>query len=143
MESESLILARFLLAKLYKEVISLQPNPFLIRQELIKLPEGLEEIYQSSLNRIQKLPLPTSKVAKRFLSWVTYAIKPITMPVLQCAMAIDPSDTDFIQQKLMDPSHLQSMCIGLVKVDEETGIVSLFRKVSTMWFKLLLTIVDR
>ena len=110
------------------EVISQQLSVDQIRMELANLPAGLEEMYTLSLNRIQNLPAPRSVIAQRVLSWVTYAFRPFTMAALQCAMAIKAGDGEFNQGRQIDPDHLQSICLGLITVDEETDLVSLFRE---------------
>jgi hypothetical protein len=81
-----------------------------------------------TLERIKSQPGPVSSLAQQILSWVTFAFRPLTIGALQTALAIDPDDNKFDQDKVAQESSLVSSCAGLVAVDPETQHVYLFRE---------------
>jgi hypothetical protein len=99
-----------------------------IRAELVQLPTKLDESYRMTLERIKSQPVPVSSLAQRILSWVTFAFHPLTIGVLQTAMAIDSNDKEFDQDKVAQESTLVSICAGLIAVEPGTQHVYLFRE---------------
>jgi hypothetical protein len=136
-----LISDRFLLARLQLDTISQQLTVAGIRAELVRLPTKLDESYKMTLERIKSQPDPVPSLAQRILSWVTFAISPLTIGALQTAMAIDPDDDKFDQDKVVQESVLVSSCAGLIAVDPETQRVNLFRESTNCkyWVSLIIS----
>jgi hypothetical protein len=127
-DTSILISNRFLLARLQLNIISQQVNVAGVRAELANLPAELEETYRKTLERIQSQGKPDYLLAERLLYWVTFAFCPLTIEALQTAMAIDPDDDKFDQDKVTPKSTLVSSCAGLIAVDPKTQHVYLFRE---------------
>jgi hypothetical protein len=74
------MLTRFLLAQLHMDSLMSQPTRGHIKQALQNLPkgmEGLDEIYRQAMKRIEGLEKGFRGLAKKVLSWVTHAKKPL------------------------------------------------------------------
>jgi hypothetical protein len=71
-----------------------------------------------TLEHINSQSRAVSSLAQRILSWVTFAFRPLTIAALQTAMAIDPDDDEFDQDKVIPESALVSSCAGLIAVDQ-------------------------
>jgi hypothetical protein len=67
-------------------------------------------------------------LAKRVLSWITYAVRPLSVKELQHALAVMPDTTELDPDDITDDEILTSICAGLVVIDEERNVIGLVRK---------------
>jgi hypothetical protein len=65
---------------------------------------------------------------KRVLSWITYAVRPLSVKELQHALAVMPDTTYIDPDDITDDEILTSICAGLVVIDEERNVIGLVRK---------------
>ena len=96
---------------MYMSIISDEVEPDLVRQNLEELPEELDDTYKIYLDRIKKQGSGRAGLAMKTLSWVTFAIRPLTLKQLRHAVANNPVS----QQD--DEEMLISMCVGFLVVD--------------------------
>ena len=101
-----------------------------VRTTLRILPSGVDETYDEAMERIDRQMTEDSELAKRILSWVSYACRPLTVVELQHALAVAPGATKIDPENIIHEDILTSVCAGLVVIDEERRRVRLVRKCS-------------
>ncbi|KAJ5716625.1 ankyrin repeat-containing protein [Penicillium malachiteum] len=95
-----------------------------IRKTLRRKPQGLNEAFQGSIERINAQSIPRKALAHRVLAWTIYAKRRLRVEELTCAFAvseegIDPDDKPGL-------ALLLRVCVGLVAVnpiDNTVGLV--------------------
>lgn len=94
------------------------------------------------MERINSQKTGFRELAKKVLSWITYAKRPLTTSELQYALAVEPGKPALDKDNLPQIDDMVSVCAGLVTVDEESGIIRLvhyttqkyFERTQTQWF---------
>lgn len=90
---------------------------------LTHVPEGLNELYASMLDRI---PVPDRTIAREVLLWLSFAVRPMTLVELSEAAILDESDTTLTQDsRLPNPKVVLEICHGFLEYDAATGKVKL------------------
>ena len=85
---------RFLLARLHVDSLLDKRNKQKVLSTLEKLSRGsaaLDEAYNEAIKRIDGQLAEDRSLARRALSWITYAKRPLTMKELCHALAIEQS----------------------------------------------------
>ena len=59
------------------------------------------------------------------LSWISYAVRQLTVKEIQYALAIEPDDKVMDEEALPDIGTLVSVCAGLVNIDQESNVIRL------------------
>jgi len=103
-----------------------------VRAALEILPEGMDGTYDEAMERVERQDDSRKQLAKRVLSWITYAIRPLSVEELQHALAVMPDTTYLDPDDITDDEILTSICAGLVVIDKEQNIVGLVRKRSSV-----------
>ena len=85
--------------------------------------------------RIQNQGRANAETATKVLSWVIFAQRPMTIEELRCAMAVEPKDTDLVEEALPDSDSLLSVCCGLVVVDGDSNIVRFVHYTTLEYFE--------
>jgi hypothetical protein len=93
-----------------------------VREALKNLPKDVDETYNEAMERIERQNESDRALAKRVLSWVTHARRPLTVPELQHALAVVHGTTVLDPDNLTDEEILTSICAGLLVVDEEQTV---------------------
>jgi len=83
-----------------------------------------------------------AELAKQVLSWITYAYRPLTTLELQHALAVEENSSELDEDNLPDIEDLIRVCVGLVRVDEESEVIRLvhyttqeyFQRTKNQWF---------
>ena len=119
---------RFLLARLHMNKLVQQHSNKAVIHALKNLPEGIDDIYDDAMERIEQQRDVDRKLAKRVLSWITYAIRPLTVKELQHALAVSPNMTKMDPGAIIYEKNLTSVCAGLVVIDEGQRIIRLARE---------------
>jgi len=98
-----------------------------IRQALEKLPDKLNDAYDTIMDRIGKQDEQRKVIATTVLMWITYAKERLNVEQLLHAilMNLEPEIEDIDADDLIDVELLLSSCLGLVVLNEEDGIVRL------------------
>jgi hypothetical protein len=119
---------RFLLARFYMDSIATKLTRNSLRTALATLPTDIYATYDETIERI-KIQSPEAKdLALRVLMWTAWAYKPLSIPELRHAIAIECGATALDDDDLVEDTHLlTSVCAGLARVDHETGTVHLVR----------------
>jgi hypothetical protein len=121
----SVMFSRFLLAQLHIDSLAREDNRKGVRKALKNLPEELNETYDNAMQRIQSQSHQQVKRAEQVLSRISYAVRPLTIKEIQCALAVEPEDTEMDEEALPDENLLVSVCAGLVTIDRESNVIRL------------------
>jgi ankyrin repeat protein len=97
-----------------------------IKSDLQRLPRGLEAYdvaYEDAMRRIFDQGSECQETAKRILSLVLCAGRPLKTLEIQSALMIEPGDADLDQEDTLDPEDILSICAGLIKIDESSETI--------------------
>ena len=112
----------FLLARLYIESLTRLITLRKVKVALINLPDGLENMYNDVLERIQGQDKELASLAMNVLGWIYHAKRPLKLIELQHALAIEPGDTLLDDDGLPDQDLMISVCGGLLSVREDDTV---------------------
>jgi hypothetical protein len=118
---------RFLLARLHMNTLVQQDSKEAVLRALDNLPNEVDEIYDQAMERIEQQP-NTKESAKRVLSWIIHASRPLSVQELRHALAVSPKMTKMNPDALVFESKLTSVCAGLVVIDKEQQVIRLARE---------------
>ena len=113
------------MAQLHIGLLARQRTRNNVLSALEKLPDGLNDVYDAVMNRIRSQSTDDASLALKILSWITYAKVPLKSTVLQHAVAVTEYTKDISDDDLIDVEDLVSVCVGIVTVDSESGIIRL------------------
>jgi len=99
-----------------------------VRTTLENLPEGMDNTYDEAMERVERQDDSRKELAKQVLSWITYAVRPLSVEELQHALAVVPDTTNLDPENITDEEILTSVCAGLVVIDGERNVIGLVRK---------------
>ncbi|UKZ77609.1 hypothetical protein TrVFT333_005333 [Trichoderma virens FT-333] len=128
----------FLLATFHIDTIMSQPTRGEIKEVLQKLGsgvEGLHDIYTQAMERIKSHTPAVRSLARRILTWITHAKRPLSIIEIQHALAVREHMTAFDPDYLSDAKDLKSVCAGLVTIDGESGIIRLVHYTTQEFFQ--------
>ena len=92
---------------------------------LLKGSAALDSAYRDALQRIEGQLGGDYELAKKVLSWVTFAKRPLTTAKICCALAVEPEEAELDRENIPDVEDLVSVCAGLVVVDQESAVIRL------------------
>ncbi len=75
------------------------------------------------------------QLARKVLSWIACAERPLTILELQHALAVEVGDSDLDIQNFEKTERIVSVCAGLVTVDDESGIIRLVHYTTQEYFE--------
>ncbi|RYP31088.1 hypothetical protein DL767_005932 [Monosporascus sp. MG133] len=104
--------------------------------------EVLAQAYEDAMERIEGQREGFRSLAKKVLSWIVYAKRPLTTLEVQHALAVRVGDQQLDMDNLREIEDMISVCAGLVTIDKETGIIRLvhyttqeyFERTQSKWF---------
>ena len=111
-----------------------------IKEALTQLPRGSGSAaskiaYDETMNRIRRQEKGFCDLAIATLSWISLAIRPLTLRELQCALSVEPGDTEMDVANFVDEETLSCVCAGLIVVDQESQIVRLAHYTTQEYFE--------
>ncbi len=118
----------FLWARLMLEHLSEKISITSMMEALVVAPNGLGEMYKRTIEDIGGMASEEHRnMALKILRWILFAVRPLSIPELQIALAIDPG------QKAFDPARkvrsleslIPRLCRCLVEIDQQTHTVGL------------------
>ncbi|OJJ01824.1 hypothetical protein ASPVEDRAFT_192125 [Aspergillus versicolor CBS 583.65] len=128
----------FLLAQLYIDRLSHLRVPRMIEDALTELPQGTNvysDAFDQAMHRIESQVTENKELAKKALSWITNATRPLSKKELQHALTLRPTDIVFLKSGMPQMDHILSVCIGLVVLDKESGTVRLVHYTAQQYFE--------
>jgi hypothetical protein len=129
---------RFLLAQLHIDSLISQPTLGHIKRALQNLPQGmkgLDETYRQAMKRIEGQEKGYQELAKQVLSWVAYAKRALSTAEVQHALAVSPGMPKLDKDFLPEVEILDSICAGLVTIDEESNVIRLVHYTTQEYFQ--------
>lgn len=88
--------------------------------------DTLDQAYAEAVRRIECQPRGDVNLAKRVLSWITLAQRPLSVDELCCAFAVELGTTELDPDNVLTGVRdLASVCAGLVVADKECHIIRL------------------
>ncbi|KAL4966558.1 ankyrin repeat-containing domain protein [Aspergillus stella-maris] len=119
----------FLVARLHINHILTLPTKGHIHDALDNLSHGfgeLDDLYSAAIKRLESKGEPTRELARNILAWVIHVKRPLVTNELQHALAIELNtkalNRELIRKYFSNIGHLQSICEGLVEVDNRNII---------------------
>lgn len=87
------------------------------------------------MRRIQGQEEGFRNLAEQILSWIIWAVRPLTVPELQHALSIEPGDDELDDDNFLDANDLTSVCAGLVIIDQERQLIRLVHYTTQEYFE--------
>ncbi|KAF2462799.1 uncharacterized protein BDR25DRAFT_247717, partial [Lindgomyces ingoldianus] len=118
----------FLLARLHTDSLLDKRTAKDVTLTLAGLSKGsvtLDHAYKHAIQRIEGQLSGGFELAKKIISWTTYAKRPITTDEISCTIAVEPEKAELDQENKHDVEDLVSVCAGLVVVDQESTVIRL------------------
>ncbi|KAJ7487929.1 hypothetical protein FB451DRAFT_1390903 [Mycena latifolia] len=112
----------FLLAKLHMDSLATKSTIRALRDALDNMPKDLEHTYDEAMERIDLQSEEDIKIARLVLSWISNPKRPLSLRELQEALAMEPGDTTFPDDNVLDADYMLSVCAWLVIVDQTDHI---------------------
>ena len=129
---------RFLLAHLYVEFLRDKRRKREVLSTLDQLPKGLVELenaYDKAIKQIDEQLPGDRSLAKRAISWITYAQRPLTTQELCHALSVAPGDKALDSDDIYDIESVTSVCAGLVTVHKESNVIRLVHYTTQEYFE--------
>ncbi|KAF1996906.1 ankyrin repeat protein, partial [Amniculicola lignicola CBS 123094] len=99
-----------------------------VKSTLGRLSRGsvaLDKAYDGALQRIKGQLVGHHELAKKVLSWITFAKRPLTTAEICSALAVEPGEAELDPENKPDAEDLVSVCAGLVVIDPESAVIHL------------------
>ena len=71
----------------------------------------------------------------RILSWISYALRPLSFCELQHAISIEPEDDDVDEEAMLEREDVLSVCAGLLIMDQQSQTVRLIHYTAHDYFE--------
>jgi hypothetical protein len=97
--------------------------------------EALDQAYEHAMERVQGQKPGFRLLAEKVLSWITCAKRRLTTAELQHALAVEVSKPELDDENCPQIESMVSVCVGLVTVDEESGIMRLVHYTAQEYFE--------
>lgn len=107
----------FLLAKLHMDSLATKRTPKAVQEALQRLPTGIADTYDQAMQRIEATNEEDRNVAMRFLLWITFAARPLSVREIEHACSIDAQTREIDPDEVLNAHDLTSICSGLVMID--------------------------
>ncbi|KAL2144486.1 hypothetical protein VTI28DRAFT_9061 [Corynascus sepedonium] len=127
----------FLLAQLHLDSLKGKTTPKAVRAALKSLQTGsqaYDHAYKDAMNRIEGQIEDHKELAKRVLSWITCAKRPLSTTELRIALGVEMGETELDPDNIPEVKDIVSICAGLVTVDEESNIIRLVHYTTQEYF---------
>lgn len=111
--------------KLHIEALSTKNTIKAVRTALQNLPKSLNDTYDNAMSRIENQNEDDRIIAHSALIWVVNAKRPLTVPELQTALAVEPGTSQFDKFNILDIAIILSVCAGLVIIDNQHSVLRL------------------
>ncbi|KAI9766660.1 MAG: hypothetical protein M1839_004783 [Geoglossum umbratile] len=125
----------FLLVRLHFDSLATKTNVRQIKSALKSLPAELYETYDDVISRINGQDADHAALARKVLSWIFHAARPLTIKEVQHALAVEPGDTDLEEDGITDPINMLSVCRGIATIQKESQIISLVHYTTQSYFE--------
>lgn len=73
--------------------------------------------------RVQSQEADLADLAMHVLSWITFALRPLTLKELQHALAVELGESSLDEENIPDEASILSVCFGLISLIAHTQTV--------------------
>lgn len=87
-----------------------------MREELLRLPTELYDVYAIAVRRIGEQSGRPKDLGMRILAWIIYAVRPLTVPELQHALATRTEDRRFDKEGILAANEFIARTAGLLRI---------------------------
>ena len=112
-------------ARLHLEFLTTKTTLRKLKDALTALPEGLNDTYDKTMERIHSQYPDQASLARKVICWLFHAYQPLTMLEVQHAVAVEIGDQSLDDDKIPEEGLLLSVCSGLVTYQKESGFLAL------------------
>jgi ankyrin repeat protein len=92
-------------------------------QNLQRGSDAYDSAYHAAMDRIFAQGQGSRKKAQKILAWILCAYRPLSTYELLHALAVEPGDTEFDEDNMMETEQVLAICAGLVTIDEQSDNV--------------------
>ena len=96
-----------------------------VRRSLDILPTGIYAFYEDAIKRIEDQPEGDRQLAKRVLSYIFRAKRPLNLEELRHALTIEDGDTELDETAFPETEIILNTSVGLISVDEQSSTTGL------------------
>ena len=121
------------MAVLHMDSLVYETNAQAVLDALETLPEGIDEAYDSALNRMGSQGKKAFEQAKRTIMWVVSTQRPLHLDEFNHALTIKAGKTSISKLEVEKGERFVSKCAGLVVVEKGSKLVRLVRKCSVIF----------
>jgi ankyrin repeat protein len=104
-------------------------------KSLLKGSDGYDQIYYDSMRRIQLQTESFSRLAMRTLKLIINVKRPLTVPELQHAIAVQSTTKVIDSETIPEIGLILEVCFGLVAVDQTSNIIRLVHSTAEEYFE--------
>ncbi|KAL8648633.1 MAG: hypothetical protein Q9210_004877 [Variospora velana] len=115
----------FLFAHLQIGRLCRQSSPRMIRENVNALPTGVYATYAEDIGRIEDQSEEDCQLAKRALSYIFTARRPLSVEELRHALAIEAGDTEIDETAFPESETLLNVSAGLIRIDQKSKTIRL------------------
>lgn len=115
--------SRFLLAVLQIHAVLDSVSAGEMEEALDTMPQGLDDAFEETLQRIQVQPENRKALAINTLMWISHANRPLLMRELVDVLAIKSSERSLNKRNRPSQRLVLECCFGLVTLDEESSVI--------------------
>jgi ankyrin repeat protein len=105
-----------------------------MRTHLNEAPSGIEDAFQSSIERIEARPKEHRKNAFRLIAWILHAERPLRYDEIKHAFAIEPGNPRPDEEDFIPLASMLRSCAGLVTIDQDTQVLRLVHATASEFF---------
>ena len=95
----------------------------------------LKTAYDGAIERIEGQAKGRRNWARRVLSWVFHARRPLTSIELQHALAVRPGDRQIDKKNLIHIGEIISFCAGLVTLNQKSDVIQFVHYTTQQYFE--------
>ena len=102
-----------------------QTNLKAVRTTMTAMPKGVFGFYDDVLKRIEDQPDDDKLLAKKALTYIFHAKRPLSLAELGQIRALEAGDAGLDPNALPEPEILLTVCAGLITIGEHGATVQL------------------
>ncbi|OPB45737.1 hypothetical protein A0O28_0093040 [Trichoderma guizhouense] len=128
----------FLLAQLHFDQLTDCITRKAVMKTLKALPTGsnaYDYTYNAAMDRINHQSSSRRQLAIKVLSWITHAVRPLSVAELQHALGVEIGEDEFDENNLPQTEDIVSTSVGLVTIDEESEVIRLVHYTTQDFFE--------
>ncbi|PGH05438.1 hypothetical protein GX51_02962 [Blastomyces parvus] len=125
----------FLLARLQLDFLRGQNSFKKVGSAINTLPKGIYDTYDDAMKRIEDQGDEDSEFAKKALSYIFCAKRPLNVEELLHALAIETGDTELDQEAIPEIEILFNVSAGLIQIEKKSNIIGLVHHTLQEYFE--------